>query len=254
MTHASKTPLHNNLIDKENNFLDKLSRVDRFQYFYDHFRKTEEFLVKDNIRNSIPSGKVLNIGCGRNGTERELFPKPHYILHGVDISEESVRILQEKNLYEEVSVGDISSLSLPSNTYDIVYLRLVLHHLVYPEYLLDKGLEECFRVLKSGGILALIEPNSYHPIGAIMNIAHRLGMDESFHGTNDDIALSPFVLRQKLEEMSGVNISVHAVTYSWRRLPIWMQQAINQFQSCIGSLDNRFPYFGHTLMMKARKG
>ena len=146
-----------------------------------------------------------------------------------------------------------SSLPIAAARFDIVYLRLVLHHLVYPHYLLEKGIAECFRVLKRGGVLALVEPNSWHPLGALLNLAHCLGVDAYIHGHDDDVALSPLKLRKELSRNHGTKISVHVVTYNWRRLPIPVQRIFNGTQWMLGSLNDKLPYFGHTLMMTAIK-
>jgi SAM-dependent methyltransferase len=209
-------------------------------------------LVRRDIRSIIPQGKVLNVGCGRHGTERAFFPKPHYQIVGVDVSEESLRLLAEKHLYDALYKASIASLPFADESFDIVYLRLVLHHLVYPKNLLASGVEECFRVLKRGGVLALVEPNSWHPVGALMNVAHRLGVDRRIHGTDDDVALSPLALRKILRRFTP-EISMHAVTYNWRRLPIRLQRWICQFDAASDRIFPNAPYFGHTLLVISRK-
>lgn len=252
MKERVRQSLHRNPIERENNLLDRVSNVNRFSYYYKTFLATETALVKDSVLKLVPRGKVLNVGCGRNGTERSLFSADAYELYGVDISEESLRILYEQKLYSGVLRGSITSLPLASDSFDVVYLRLILHHLIYPKYLLEDGLCECFRVLKSGGVLALVEPNSWHPIGALMNLAHALRLDMYIHGTDDDVALSPRTLR-KLLWNSAANVSTHVVSYSWRRLPIPIQDVCNRVQGALGRFNRKVPHFGHTLMMTAVK-
>jgi SAM-dependent methyltransferase len=158
----------------------------------------------------------------------------------------------EKSTFDYVFRGSITSLPVASDSFDVVYLRLILHHLVYPKYALEDGLRECFRVLKPGGMLALVEPNSWHPVGALMNLAHALGLDMYIHGTDDDVALSPRALRKMLSN-SASDVSTHVVTYSWRRLPIPIQEVCYRFQHVVGKFSTKVPYFGHTLMMTAVK-
>jgi SAM-dependent methyltransferase len=248
----NRQALHGTPIEQENNLLDRVSNVNRFSYYYNTFLATEVVLVKNSLLKVIPRGKVLNVGCGRNGTERSLFPTDAYEIYGTDISEESLRILHKRNLYNGVFRGSITSLPLASDSFDVVYLRLILHHLVYPNYTLEDGLRECFRVLKPGGILALVEPNSWHPVGALMNLAHVLGLDMYIHGTDDDVALSPRLLRKVLARFAS-DISTHVVTYSWRRMPIPIQDVCNRVHGVLGKFNEKVPYFGHTLMMTAVK-
>jgi SAM-dependent methyltransferase len=200
----------------------------------------------------VPGGRVLNVGCGENGTERRLFPLSRYDIFGADVNEKGLRILQTKRLYKALCQADIASLPFLSNSFDIVYLRLVLHHLIYPRNILDEGLRECFRVLTHGGILAMVEPNSWHPVGALMNLAHRLGIDPYIHGTDDDVALSPSKMVNRLSP-HAMYVSAHAITYNWRRFPIPVQRIVDRCHASLETISSRYPYLGHTLMMIARK-
>jgi SAM-dependent methyltransferase len=237
---------------REDNLLDRVSRRDRFEHYYASFLATEKNLVKENIIRLIPGGIILNVGCSSIGTERRLFPTSDYEIFGVDINGESLKILQRKKLYGALYNASISSLPFAQGTFDIIYLRLVLHHLIFPKNILAEGLQECFRVLKTGGILALVEPNSWHPIGTLMNMAHLFGIDMYVHGTDDDVALSPLKLHRILAQY-GTDVSTHVVSYSWRRLPVSCQNCVDFFHSALKNLTDKLPYFGHTLMMLARK-
>lgn len=248
----AKPAVHGTPIEKEDNLLDRFSSADRFNYFAKTFFAAEKALVAEKVATVVPRGTVLNVGCGRHGTERILFPKPNYAIYGVDPNEESLRILAKRGIYEGLVKGSITSLPVPSATVDLVYLRLVLHHLVAPKNLLGEGLRECFRVLKPGGMLVLVEPNSWHPVGALMNLAHALRLDLYIHGTNDDVALSPLMLRRRLSTFAS-GISTHVVSYTWRRLPISVQTLCNRIQTRMGRLNEKVPFFGHTLMMIAVK-
>jgi SAM-dependent methyltransferase len=244
------TGLHSNPI--ADNILDKLSRKDRFQHYYDNFLAREKRLIEEKIAPIIPRGRILNVGCGGNGTERSLFPPACYDIFGVDVNEKALRTLRTKRLYNALCQADIASLPFASNSFDIVYLRLVLHHLIYPRNILDEGLRECFRVLTHGGILAMVEPNSWHPVGALMNLAHRLGIDLYIHGTNDDVALSPSTMVILLSS-HAMNVSAYAITYNWRRLPIPVQRIVDRCHASLETISSRWPYLGHTLMMMAHK-
>jgi len=249
---SAKRVVHGTPIENENNLLDRFSGAARLDYFAEAFFAVEKALVAEKVATVVPRGKVLNVGCGRHGTERVLFPKPNYSIYGVDTNEESLEILGKRRVYEGLIKGSIASLPVPSATVDVVYLRLVLHHLVAPRNLLSDGLRECFRVLKPGGMLVLVEPNSWHPVGALMNLAHALRLDMYIHGTNDDVALSPLMLRNQLSTFAS-DISTHVVSYTWRRLPNSVQTVFKRIQSRMGRLNEQVPFFGHTLMMTAVK-
>jgi SAM-dependent methyltransferase len=249
---TAKLVVHGTPIERENNLLDRLSSPDRFEHFANAFFTVEKALVAEKVAAVVPRGTVLNVGCGRHGIERVLFPETNYAIYGVDINEESLKILGKRRVYDGLVKGSITSLPVPSATVDLVYLRLVLHHLVAPRNLLAEGLRECFRVLKPGGMLVLVEPNSWHPVGALMNLAHALRLDLYIHGTNDDVALSPLVLRRRVSAFAS-DVSTHVISYAWRRLPISVQALCNRIQGRLARLSDKVPFFGHTLMMIALK-
>jgi SAM-dependent methyltransferase len=237
---------------QDGNLLDRLSTQKRFAHYYGRFVDSEKALVSENIIDVIPNGKILNVGCGQSGVERTLFSTTGYRIYGVDVNAEELQILRDKKLYDGLYRGSISSLPFGDNSFDIIYLRLVLHHLIYPDNILSEGLRECFRVLRSGGILALVEPNSWHPVGAMMNLAHRLRLDLYIHGTDDDVALSPLHLQRILGQYSE-RVSIHTVTYNWRRLPIALQACVDRSHVTLRTVLDKLPYFGHTFMMVAHK-
>jgi SAM-dependent methyltransferase len=244
--------VHGTPITKEDNLLDRFSTSERFDYFARVLHEREMSLVQERVRTVVPRGRVLNVGCGRHGTERGLFPADAYEIYGVDVNEESLRILGTAGTYEGVLGGSITQLPFPAASFEVLYLRLVLHHLISPRNLLAEGLEECFRVLRPGGVLAFVEPNSWHPVGAMMNLAHAVGMDMYVHGTDDDVALSPRMLRKRLSRHSSA-VSTHTLTYAWRRMPVTVQAFLGRVHARARALDERVPFFGHTLMMVAVK-
>jgi len=138
---------------------------------------------------------------------------------------------------------------LPDGSFDVVLHRLVLHHVAYSGALAP-CIAEARRLLRPGGALVAIEPNLFHPIGAALALANRAGFGVRVHGTPDDIPLSPRRLAAEARA-AGLEPELHAVSYSWRRLPVRAQRAV-------GALD-RFgsaPFLrelGHTFMLIARR-
>ena len=127
--------------------------------------------------------------------------------------------------------------------------RLVLHHIAY-QASLRPCFEEAARLLRRGGALVAIEPGSWHPVGIGLALANRAGVATRLHGTPDDIPLSP---RQLIGEsrVVGLEPELHALTYTWRRLPPRLQTAAQRLDQ-IGSRP-RAALFGHTLLLIARK-
>lgn len=106
----------------------------------------------DKINQFVPSGKLLDIGCS-NGS----FIKTACVLgwkaEGVELEKGSYEVSQKYNL--NVYNQELISLKLPSDKYNVITMWQVIEHLNNPETII----EECCRILKPGGILAISTPN-----------------------------------------------------------------------------------------------
>jgi hypothetical protein len=96
-----------------------------------------------------------------------------------------------------------------------------------------------------------VEPGAWHPVGLALAAANKLGVATVIHGTPDDIPLSPGTLTTAARR-AGLTPELHAVTYTWRRLPAPLQRALQPLDGPLGSRPRSAP-FGHTLMLIARK-
>jgi SAM-dependent methyltransferase len=199
-------------------------------------------------RLGIERGEVLSVGCGWH-PGRHLFPAPAFRLVGVDADPDRVAGVVETGRADEALVGYAGHIELPDSSFDVVLYRLALHHLAFQGPLRPSFLE-AGRLLRHGGTLVAIEPGLWHPVGLGLALANRLGAATAIHGTPDDIPLSPHRLTSEARAV-GLRPELHAVTYTWRRLPLSVQSALRPIDS-LGSRA-RAALFGHTLMLIARK-
>jgi hypothetical protein len=109
---------------------------------------------------------------------------------------------------------------------------------------------EAARLLKPGGAVIAIEPGLWHPVGLGLALANRTGTATKVHGTPDDIPLSPRRLIAEARQ-AGLTPELHAVTYTWRRLPARIQRTLRPLDN-LGERP-RAARFGHTLMLIARR-
>jgi len=214
--------------------------------YYAHMMRRERQILARRL--GIERGEVLSVGCGWH-PGRHLFPEQAFRLVGVDADPDRVAGVIETGRADDALVGYAGQLELPDSSFDVVLYRLALHHLAF-QGPLGSSFSEAARLLRPGGALVAIEPGLWHPVGMGLAIANRLGAATAIHGTPDDIPLSPRRLAQEALTV-GLRPEIHAVTYTWRRLPVHVQGALRPIDS-LGSRPRAAP-FGHTLMLIARK-
>ena len=229
-----------------NNLLDRLSQPSTLGIHYRQIMRREQQLLAGRL--GIKGGDVLSVGCGWY-PGRHLFPAPHFRLVAVDSNPECVEEIVKTGRADEAQLGYAGRLGLPPASFDVVLYRLVLHHIAY-----QGPLAPCFAeaadLLRPGGAMVAVEPGLWHPVGIGLALANRTGAATAIHGTPDDIPLSP---RQLLFQARAVGLvpELHAVTFSWRRLPPSVQRGLAPLDT-LGSRPRVAP-FGHTLMLIARR-
>jgi SAM-dependent methyltransferase len=231
---------------RDDNLLDRLSGASTRQVHYDQEMRRERELLHRRL--PLAGGDVLAVGCGWH-PGRHLFPKPPFRLTGVDLDEEMISLLRESGELDDGTVGRAGELPYEPESFDVVLYRLVLHHMVY-QGPLAPAFAEAARLLRPGGALVAVEPGLWHPVGAGLELANRLGLGPAVHGTPDDIPISPRALVSHAR-LAGLEPELHAVTFGWRRLPAPGQRLLHALDPA-GSRPRLAP-FGHTLMLIARK-
>jgi SAM-dependent methyltransferase len=229
------------------NVLDRMTDPATLEAQYERGKRRERELLDRHLR--LSGGDALSVGCGWH-PGRHLLPRPAWRLVAADIDAARPRHAVASGEADAGLQGAAGALdALPDASFDVVLHRLVLHHVVFAGPL-EPVLAEAYRLLRPGGALVAIEPNLLHPVGAGLALANRAGLGVRVHGTPDDIPLSPRRLAAAARA-AGLSPEVHAVSYSWRRLPVRAQRAVgalDRFGSAAG-----LRWLGHTFMLIARR-
>ena len=228
------------------NLLDRLSDTATLEQHYAHVKQRERLLLDRLL--PVRSGDVVSVGAGWD-VGRHLFPAPEFRLTAVDLNPDMVRSATLTGAADAAVEARAGELPFEAASFDVVLYRLVLHHVAYQQ---DLGpiFAEAARILRPGGVLIAVEPGVFHPVGAALTLANRLGAGEKIHGTRDDIPLSPLALRAHARQ-AGLVAQLHAITFSWRRLPRAVQRAVYPLDR-LGSLP-LLRNLGHHLLLLAHR-
>ncbi len=102
----------------------------------------------------VQSGaRLLEIGCG-NGDMLQILQEAGWQAEGVDFDPAAVTIARDKGL--QVHLGTVESKGYATNTFDAITSSHTIEHLSDPALFLN----ECYRILKPRGRLAIVTPNS----------------------------------------------------------------------------------------------
>lgn len=134
------------------------------------YQKEMQALYLDDMK----PGRLLDVGCGDGRFLYEMKFRGWQV-QGVEVDPQAVAVAREK--YQlDVQLGDLESAHYPDDTFDAITLRHVIEHLPYPVGTLN----ECKRILKPGGRLILVTPNTKSWGHSIFE-RHWLGLDQPRH-------------------------------------------------------------------------
>ncbi|MDD5749934.1 MAG: class I SAM-dependent methyltransferase [Patescibacteria group bacterium] len=115
-----------------------------------NFSNLKKFLGNKKVERS------LELGSGTGRLANNLLSLSHEA-HGVDQSEEVLKIARRKYPALKLTCAEVVNLPYPDNFFDLVVINGSLHHF----FAVEKTLAEAGRVLKSGGKLAILGEPSY---------------------------------------------------------------------------------------------
>ena len=121
----------------------------------DHFSSTRYAFNWSRVAEAIKKMQIktgsnlLDLGCG-NGRVIDILKSTGVNYTGLDISEELIKLAQEKYPKEKFIVGDLLGTPFGDSEFDYVLSLATLHHIPSEELRL-KALEEVHRILKPSG-------------------------------------------------------------------------------------------------------
>ena len=139
----------------------------RERFYAPEFLGMYDSLLATIVEYATPADVVLDAGCGRGRVFQHRQAGRVRRIVGIDVTDEPADNLN----IDDAAKGDLRSLPLRDDTFDLVILSHVAEHLSHPEAVFA----ELARVLRPGGRLLLLTPNRWHyvTLGARL-LPHRL--------------------------------------------------------------------------------
>jgi SAM-dependent methyltransferase len=120
---------------------------------YSRLKKEQVFFPRlDQIAKFVSQNGMLDIGCA-NGAFLMAAGEKGWKTQGVELRKKSIDIARENGI--DVLTKPVEELDLPSKHYSAITMWQVVEHLPDPIVVL----QECCRILKPGGLLAISTPN-----------------------------------------------------------------------------------------------
>jgi SAM-dependent methyltransferase len=167
---------------------------------------------------------------------------------GIDISQEALDRIPDRDI--QTYACDMKNMTMfADSSFDVVVVPLFFHHFV--RFGFDDFLRELCRVLRPGGFLFSMEPNSLYPIHWVTACARRIFGNIS--GTVEDEG--PFPPRRLSKAMARCgfrDVQVYGASFSYHRMPIPISRINNQLTRPLLRLP-LVKYFAWMCLFSGRK-
>ena len=169
-------------------------------YMYTTNAKLSSYLANQRLTDialemvDFKTKKVLDVGCGDGTYTLDLLEKGQpSMIHGIDISPEAIELAQQRIVGKPASfeVRSADKTDFATDSYDIVHMRGILHHMNNPA----QALIEAIRIAPE---VIVIEPNGYNPILKVIERTSR------YHIEHQEKSYRPKVLKEWTRQAGGI--------------------------------------------------
>jgi ubiquinone/menaquinone biosynthesis C-methylase UbiE len=172
-------------------------------------RRTELLIERASIK---PGMKVLEFGCGTGMFSRRI-AAAGALLTAIDLSPDLLAEAQKESSPNiTYQIGDIEMLPFTDAAFDAVIGSSVLHHVQ-----VEKALENAYRVLKPGRMIAFAEPNMLNPQIALQkNIPY---LKRKMGDSPDETAFFRWPMARLLKQLGFIDIVVDPYDFLHPAIP-----------------------------------
>ena len=174
---------------------------------------------------------ILSLATG-NGVEIPLIEKVSVRIAGVDLSLVALQEFRTKFPYP-VFQGNVRRLPFRDMAFDACVASGLLHHIVgYDD--LTPYLSEFRRVLRIGGSLVAVEPNSLYPLQWVLGPVNRLvqRIRPGWRGlVPHERPVSPWFLTGRMRDAGFGNVRYVGATFLHNRMPLIVGKMVDAFEN-----------------------
>ena len=174
----------------------------------------------------VQATRVLEVGCGTGATVRWLRSQRNvqYAV-GIEIDDKAAAQARDLAIFDVVLIGNVESLDIPAEKFDLIIILDVLEHLLDPWRMIHR----LVAALAPGGSIIASIPNVGHYSICCSLLNGR--WDYANDGLLDKTHLRFFTKRTAIALMSENGLSVRQVerTFKHRIWPWWNSKALNWY-------------------------
>ncbi len=186
--------------------------------------------------------RVIDIGCGDGTYTVELAKEGGAaFVVALDPAEAAVQVARSKLNGSPIhlSVGSAFALPHPDSSFDVAYLRGVLHHMTDPELAIGEA-------LRVAATVVVIEPNGYNPV---LKLLERYS---SYHVEHGEKSYAPRQLDRWVSERGGTLARHTFAGLVPMFCPDWLARAAKRFEPLVERLPLARALFCAVYVFSAR--
>jgi ubiquinone/menaquinone biosynthesis C-methylase UbiE len=142
-------------------------------------------------RELLGCGSVLDLGCGDGASTRALCEAGIKDVWGLDPSPYMLVHAIKRNKSAKFVHGVAESTDFLDASFDGIAACWVFHEI--PSRFCDQILEECFRILKPGGKLVIMEPSKHHFGKSYLNLLKNCELRASYFRFLSNFVHEPYI-------------------------------------------------------------
>ncbi len=186
----------------------------KIRFFGDlfHYLKNKSYFQK---------AKILMAPVGNGDDLKYLHGFYEEDIHGIDISEYALKKCPSTIIKK---ARDILNSGYENASFDLIICCQFLHHTHKIGF--EPFIQEFYRILRPGGVLAIMEPSEFYPLSFIFRFLNKW-LGNVTGKVNDEKPIQPSKITKILKSNNFENIQVHGLSYNHVRFPIIIQNLIN---------------------------